>query len=310
MEEGSAPLSLGPGPSTYIYPLPKDRQIPLKTHPEGLRIRQEVRDSRVRKAFARAYRRVCLVEKAERVEACGTQYYRVWCDRDGWERARVWRCGDRNCPTCARIRARRLMGKYKRRLAKGELRMLVLTVPNVGKLTREEIERIRAYFTKLRRRVLWTRSVSGGLYALEMTRGRKRDWHPHFHVVLEGGFLDWAKIQREWSEIVGTYCNVWIGKIEYPEEALKYICKPSGEMLEDVGALVEFLEATMGKQLVAPLGSWREKAEEEEGPLDRCPECGGVLNCEGPFPIGYYVEKVGSTVDVFSPGVAIQPGET
>lgn len=207
---------------------------------------------------------------------CGHWKVRWTCRDCSTEWEDLWRCHLRVCPRCARDRGRRLFAEYGDLCDQPGLKHLVLTVPNVQHLTRGAISDLRSNFRRLRRRKRFRRAWRGGLYSIEMTFSRRTRWHVHIHVLIEGGYVPQAQIREAWEEICGGQRVVWIQASRNSREVLKYILKPGRDLLGDLGAIREFIEATRNNRLTHSWGSWYSQGVRIEKRKPECPDCGST----------------------------------
>lgn len=129
--------------------------------------------------------------------------------------ARPTSCRVRLCPDCERARASRMVG----RLAELTLDMArpvfwTFTVPNVqrGELARG-VDWLLDAFRALRRRAIFRggkcrdckgehRAVPGGVYSIEVTRGKSGGaWHPHVHVLMDSPWMLQSEVRSAWRAV-------------------------------------------------------------------------------------------------------------
>lgn len=264
---------------------------------------------------ARRYRAALLVrlqtedadDLAEKLAGCGEEMFLVCMDCGGRHRVEK-RCRKKWCPVCARAIAAARVAKYEAGVSKMKWPLHVtLTVKNVDDTSTDFIRKLRTDFGKLRRRVIWSKRVAGGVAGMEVTN-RGNGWHPHIHALID---CEWLAIktpkpsgrmskeeirklckraQREmasaWAKVVGQKSAViWIRRIKgsgNPEimadecrEVLKYSAKGSdlAECQGEVAPLIRQLDST---RLTTSFGSLYGKlkdAEKEKRPIP-CDNCG------------------------------------
>jgi hypothetical protein len=216
---------------------------------------------------------------AERLRECHTRFWRMRCsNRHKW--CRPYRpCNLRICAFEARSRSLRAVRRYGPVIARlEEARHIVLAMPNVpaGELRRGCAELWRA-FARLRRSKIWG-WVRGAIAALEVTyRERRREWHPHLHIVVDGPYLPWAWLLEAWRRASGAgpgqSRTCWINRVDSGtvRELLKYVTKAAA-LARHPDALEEFLSVTHRMRFVRTYGSlYGLNIEEEE---TGCPDCG------------------------------------
>lgn len=115
-------------------------------------------------------------------------------------------------------------------------------------------------------------AIRGGIVSIEVTYNAAADtWHPHAHLLLDGGFVPWRELRAAWAELSTRDggAPAWIVDVRRvrPDvdgslaggirEVVKYSTKPSRELVEtDGGAvLAELLLALRGQRLVSAFGS-------------------------------------------------------
>ncbi len=126
-------------------------------------------------------------EEAKRLWACGNWFQRFNFPCGSYKLV-PYPCDSPFCPDCANRRAR----PFRRRLAqliqqsKHDYWHLTVTVRNWPRLTREHPSELIREFAQLREGQTWREYVTGGVYSLEALYYLKsREWHPHFHVLIE-----------------------------------------------------------------------------------------------------------------------------
>lgn len=100
-------------------------------------------------------------------------------------------CGNRWCMTCSRIRTARAINAYLPVLETWVgVHLVTLTVPNCagGQVLRDTITRMLDVFTRCKRSIKRTGCMDfRGVRKLEVTYNvRRKDYHPHLHVIVEG----------------------------------------------------------------------------------------------------------------------------
>lgn len=211
---------------------------------------------------------------AERIRGCGTEGKRYKCRDCGW----TWAVGDwcmhRLCPGCGSRRAGRLFEAHRHLTGRPNLKHLVLTFVNVQGLSWQYLEWVRGCFTRLRRRKLFRQSWVGGVYAIEFTYTKAKGWHVHIHALVDGRYVPQAVIAGVWRGITGSAEVVWIERAKSSRQVLKYILKPTMELLDSPDVLDNFLTVTEGRHFVSGWGKWYRVSERKlfRGDLV-CPKC-------------------------------------
>jgi len=179
--------------------------------------------------------------------------FKVTCDR----------CRDRFCQPCATERARHIASCVGDFAHDKELRLVTLTLRKTDNSIGEDVDRIYAAFTKLRRRVLWSKTQTGGVFFIEIKRRRGDDgWHTHLHVLTEGKWIEKRDLSALWLEITGDSMIVDVKFCDSGEDAARYVAKYAGKGVHgscyrDPEVLLEAMLAIKGRRLVGKWGTWR-----------------------------------------------------
>lgn len=213
-------------------------------------------------------------EVADKVHDCGRTGQTIRCNICGGEWIAVDRCHHRLCPYCAPIRAAKLYELHKHLAGRPNLKHLILTFKNTPELSREYITWMISCFTRLRRRQLFARAWRGGVYAMEFTYTEAKGFHPHIHAMVDGDYVPQAEIAQAWLAITGNSEVVWIERAKRSKQALKYILKPSNELLNSPKALDSLLSAVLGRHFVSGWGRWYRVTEKSLREQAVCPYCG------------------------------------
>lgn len=226
---------------------------------------------------------------AEKVLGCHKKFRGRRCEQNHtWANAQN-SCSCRVCPHCAHRRAG-VLAKRTQALVVGKtgLRYVVLAERNCKNLKAGIVSLYKAW-NSLRRSVCWKGKVVGSIAVLEVTYSRKRrTWHPHLNVLIEGEYFPFAELNLAWkksTEGKGRTTHIQQADEGTVRELLKYTLKvaerdQSGELqliLDEPAPLDEFLAAVYGVRLVRSYGSFHGlKVADEENPEEECPDCGST----------------------------------
>jgi hypothetical protein len=186
--------------------------------------------------------------------------------------------------------------------------LLTLTARSTFDSLAVQDKRFKAWFTRLRRTVLWKRSIRGAVAAFEFTWDARKGWHYHCHI------LAFRKAWVEQSDLLAAWARITEGAgaagvdiqskgslRSMAEETLKYCFKPA-----DIGLTgapekrwtarqVSEFNGLRRVKLSESYGSLRgfemdaADAETESAPPDPhadlhfgspCPDCGSPLTFE------------------------------
>lgn len=210
----------------------------------------------------------------DKISACQTRGRRCQCNGCDY----VWTIGDsckhRLCPHCGKVRAMRLYDVHKKLAERPNLKHLVLTIKNVDNIG-GQTKLIRKYFERLRHRSVFKKAWRGGIYAIEYTYNRDTGWHVHIHALVDGDFIPQDYISKIWNQVNGNRgMVVWIERARQSREVLKYMLKPSEDLLNDDDQLNEFILETTASRLVSGWGKWHGVCEKILRAVIECPNCG------------------------------------
>lgn len=214
---------------------------------------------------------------------CGAEAY-VLKSKDDPPRYRVAgsTCHHRLCTPCATERSRIIAQNVIDQIGSRRVRFITLTLRHGTEPLAELLDRLYTSFKLLKRTKLWKQNVIGGVAFLEIKRTAFGEhWHPHFHILCEGNYIEKTHLQEAWLGCTGdSFC----ADIRLPHsnaivarEVTKYASKPlSTTFVHDRACLDEAIVALKGRRLCCTFGTWRgtllvktvdEQAWENLGPL-------------------------------------------
>lgn len=197
---------------------------------------------------------------------CGSCCTVEFSDTAKRHRVRCNTCKCRHCEPCMRQRANRLAANLKQRLVdipNGDYRFITLTLKHSHKPLAEQIKRLFACFRRLRAQPVWRDSQKGGCHILEVKWiSQSREWHPHLHCVMDGGFMQKSELVAAWHKVTGDSFIVDIQQLKTFKDAAHYLCKyvskgTSGDVWNDRDASQEWITAVKGVRICATTGTWR-----------------------------------------------------
>lgn len=191
-------------------------------------------------------------------------------------------CHHRLCTPCATERSRVIAQNVIDKIAGKRVRFITFTLRHTTEPLSTLLDRLYTSFQLIKRTKLWKHNVTGGVAFLEIKRTHYGEyWHPHFHVLVEGNYMEKKLLQDAWLACTGDSPNVDIrlphSNLIIAREVTKYASKPlSTTFVHDRDALDEAIEALKGRRLCCTFGGWRgvllvktvdEKGWENLGPL-------------------------------------------
>jgi hypothetical protein len=193
-------------------------------------------------------------------------------------------CHHRLCTPCATERSRVIAQNVIDRIGAKRVRFITFTLRHTDEPLATLLDRLYTAFQLIKRTKLWKRNVTGGVAFLEIKRTHFGEyWHPHFHVLVEGNYIEKTLLQQAWLACTGDSPNVDIRlpnhNLTVAREVTKYASKPlSTTFVHDCDALDEAVAALKGRRLCSTFGGWRgvllvktvdEKVWENLGPLSQ-----------------------------------------
>ena len=208
-----------------------------------------------------------------RFEDCGSHAWVLESDDDpGVYRVSCNKCKDRFCEPCAGERSRHIANCVAQYSKDREIRFITLTLRFSDNTIKQDVDRLYKAFIRLRRRILWTKTQTGGIYFIEIKRrGDDNGWHVHLHILSEGLWICNRSLSKAWREITGDSFIVDIKECESREHAARYAAKYSGKGVHgrcyhDPAILREAMEAIKGRRLVGKWGTWSDLELKQENP--------------------------------------------
>jgi len=185
-------------------------------------------------------------------------------------------CGNRFCPTCGRIRSRRLLRRIGSVTAKivpkkgDTIKLLTLTVPRSRNLKGTVDELIRS-FRRFRQRAWWKKHVRGGAYFIEF-KHTANGWNPHLHVLVESSFMPVKTIRQHW-ERVSTGKIVDIRRIPIGS-AIRYCAKYCAKLDLPTALQQQASDSLQNRRLFTFFGYWSRVPADPVSDAFSCKKCG------------------------------------
>jgi hypothetical protein len=185
-------------------------------------------------------------------------------------------CRHRLCPHCSKRRswscARSIehLGKEM-----DSPRFITLTLRTQSDTLAESLERLRSGWKRLRQTKLWKSKCEGGVYSLEVTRGRSGDrWHPHLHILVDGSFIPQRELSDAWLKATGDSCIVDVRAVRSRRQIARYVSKyvAKGDEFASwtLEQIAEYAQAMCGQRVIQTFGSLHGKVADprEEVEID------------------------------------------
>jgi hypothetical protein len=170
-------------------------------------------------------------------------------------------CRERWCPMCAGQKAK--YAKEQTEIYVKSLnapRFLTLTLRHNESSLRQQVEFLQQSFSRIRSRAYWKKNVTGGIWFLQVKRGKNSGlWHPHLHILVDGNYMEQGRLSALWELVTFGSPVIDIRRINNAESAAAYVARYTArpaalaEMpLED---RCEVIEALFRKRLCGTFGN-------------------------------------------------------
>jgi hypothetical protein len=170
-------------------------------------------------------------------------------------------CRDRWCPMCAGQKAAYAKDQtmvYVKSLTAP--RFLTLTLRNNESDLKTQISFLQQSFAKLRTRAYWKRNVTGGIWFLQVKRGRDSGlWHPHLHMLIDGNKMEQANLSALWEQVTFGSPVIDIRRVHDVESTASYVARycarPAALAEMSLDDRIEVIEALFRKRLCGTFGN-------------------------------------------------------
>lgn len=170
-------------------------------------------------------------------------------------------CRQRWCPMCAGQKSKYAKESTKRWVESlHSPRFLTLTLRNEPGELLPQVQFLQDCFRRLRQRAFWKKKVTGGIWFLQVKRGKNSGcWHPHLHILIDGEFLEAGQLSDLWDLVTYGSPIIEIRRIDNPEKSADYVARYSARpaTLDDmpIPDRIEVIEALHGKRLSGTFGT-------------------------------------------------------
>jgi hypothetical protein len=179
-------------------------------------------------------------------------------------RCRSTKCHDRFCVPCSNERSARVRASLMAHMqGRANLSLITLTLKASDATLTDVMDRLQKCFRAVRQKTLWKKAVKGGVSIIETKiGGGSGQWHCHYHVIAEAGFIDQRKLSNLWFEVTGDSQIVDIRRVGAITGAVSYITKyvtkaADKSIVESPKHLQESIIAFTGRRMISTFGSWR-----------------------------------------------------
>ncbi len=139
-------------------------------------------------------------------------------------------------------------------------RFLTLTLKNNESSLKHQVTFLQQSFSKLRNRAYWKKNVTGGIWFLEVKRGKNSEqWHPHLHILLDGNYMEQGRLSALWELVTYGSPILYITRISDVDHAAFYVAKYSAKpaVLKNMPLAdrMETIQALFRKRLCGTFGT-------------------------------------------------------
>ncbi len=179
---------------------------------------------------------------AENVSHCHAEF-RVLACKSGhrFNPVPTYHCNFRLCVDCARDRQRRAYARlmpvlraHQRRYPFDRPVLITLTARSSFDPLAAQDKRFKAWFTRLRRTVLWRNCIRGAVAGFEFTWDAEKGWHYHAHILaFRKAWVEQSDLLEQWARITDGAGAAGVdiqskGTLRsMADETLKYCFKPA-----------------------------------------------------------------------------------
>lgn len=240
--------------------------------------------------------RQAMADRIDRATGNTKRWYRfVTCGQEGrieaTEHGQKWRvvclkCHDRFCEPCQEERAWHARRKLRRIMGNGFHRMITLTLADENGQLRDLLTHLNESFSRLRRSEFWRRTVAGGAWFQEVTRGKEGDhWHVHAHAITHGTWVDTSELSAAWATASNGSFVVHVRAVDEDSDGAMYAAKYATKGINR-GTIArpedweECIQAFAGARLIGTFGDWwRVDLNEDELEKQTWKDLGSIGEC-------------------------------
>jgi len=136
-------------------------------------------------------------------------------------------CHLRYCPLCSQARKLAIEANTAAWLSQAAYpKLLTLTLKHTTEPLKDQLTRLYQSFTKLRRQLLFSTNVTGGIWFFQVKRSPSGStWHPHLHCFVAGNWLPQKALSAAWHKVTGDSYILDIKMIRSVKTAAAYVAR-------------------------------------------------------------------------------------
>lgn len=200
----------------------------------------------------------------ERLEACRSFAWFARHEQTGKVRVVTTTCKLRWCPLCQSARRNWVSSQVSEWLAAHPMaKFVTVTLKHSDCGLLEQIAYLRKCFVKLRSSSFFRRKCRGGIWFLQVKRGkRSKQWHPHLHCLIDSEFMDRRTLSSLWEKITKDSCVTDVRLVVDDDKAANEVaryCAGSARLAEHTECdALEIFYALHGKRISGTWGTGRD----------------------------------------------------
>ena len=170
-------------------------------------------------------------------------------------------CRDRWCPMCSGQKAAYAKDQTKIYVQSLKApRFLTLTLRHNEADLKTQVSFLQQSFARLRQRAYWKEKVTGGIWFLQVKRGKNSGlWHPHLHILIDGSYIEQGRLSALWELVTFGSPVIDIRRLHDVEKTASYVARYTARPAEladmPPADRVEVIEALFGKRLCGTFGT-------------------------------------------------------
>lgn len=208
-------------------------------------------------------------------QKCGERVVAIRCETCGHTDYKIYRCGYRTCPECAKIRQREIIRElldiYREiHIPQGMwLKMVTLTLRKLS--FSEDVPRAITALKKIYHNIFEKNGI-GMVAHMEVAP----EGMIHWHILYLGKYIHKPDLDAEWLRITGDSYITKINKVNDVNSGLYEVCKYITKFAETSTSLLKaFYVHIKHRRIYRTFGCFYDKELEIRKPMT-CPACGGT----------------------------------
>lgn len=179
-------------------------------------------------------------------------------------------CKSRFCPACRKQRQFRWIRTIThalKHLPTAPWKLITLTQRHTNEPLKQQLDKLRKSFRRLRQTGFWKKHVQWGIAVLEVSyNGETNQWHPHLHLLAPCGYIDYTELRKCWLKATGDSHILDVKQVRNANHAVSYLAKylgkpPSAAIFHDPKRLNDYYLALSHAKMLLPFGQFPDGAK-------------------------------------------------